>query len=144
MIYYKQRCNLPIIQPESRPAGSLKLLRLSLEESALADEAGEANSVGTFISDRRSLASACLPASSAEDALPVWFLARRASRALEILGHAIEYLADEYVRDDAPPSQKEGTMQAIQILMAINRDIYFSSPKTPTLVERLRALLRRD
>jgi hypothetical protein len=121
----------------------LKLPRLSLAEPALADEAAEANSVDTFISDRLSPSSTCLPANSEEDALSVWFLARNASRALETLGHAIEYLADEYVRDDAPPSQKEGMMQAIQILMATNRDIYFSSPKTPTLRERLRALLRR-
>jgi len=97
----------------------------------------------TFVSDRFSSPSACLPAGTAEDVLPAWFLARNAGRALEILGHAIEYLADEYVRNDAPPSEKEGTMQAIQILMSLNRDIYFSCPRTPTLRARLRALLRR-
>ncbi|MGB6191110.1 MAG: hypothetical protein WBF42_01470 [Terracidiphilus sp.] len=69
-------------------------------------------------------------------------LARRSGRALEILGHAIEYLADEYVRDNSPAEAKEGTLQAIQILMEANRDIYHSRPKPLSLREWLRAMLR--
>ncbi len=69
-------------------------------------------------------------------------LARRSGRALEILGHAIEYLADEYVRDNSPAEAKEGTLQAIQILMEANREIYHSRPKPLSLREWLRARLR--
>ncbi len=68
-------------------------------------------------------------------------LAPKAGRALEILGHAIEYLADEYVRDMSSASAKEGTVQAIQVLMSLNREIYLSCPEVPTMRERLRALL---
>jgi hypothetical protein len=67
---------------------------------------------------------------------------RRSGRALEILGHAIEYLADEYVRDNSSAETKEGTLQAIQILMEANRGIYHSRPKPLSLKEWLRALLR--
>ncbi len=69
-------------------------------------------------------------------------LAPKAGRALEILGHAIEYLADEYVRDDSPAEAKEGRLQAIQMLMALNREIYLSCPVAPDWGERLRTLLR--
>lgn len=68
-------------------------------------------------------------------------VAGKAGRALEILGHAIEYLADEYVRDDSPPSAKKGMLEAIQILMTLNREIYLCRPKTPTLMRQLRALV---
>jgi hypothetical protein len=83
-----------------------------------------------------------MSAEVAENAERARQLARRAGRALEILGHAIEYLADEYVSDPAVPSAKEGTLQAIQILMSLNREIYLSCPKAPTLKERLSFLLR--
>ena len=65
-----------------------------------------------------------------------------AGRALEILGHAIEYLADEYVQDTGSVfSANDGRLLAIQILMAANREIYFSCPEIPSLMERIRALL---
>jgi hypothetical protein len=78
---------------------------------------------------------------------------QEAGRAIEMLGHAIEYLADEFVLDcmdvanenrlagkcqvaeehrGVPPQ-----LQAIELLMARNREIYFSCPVAPTLVERL-------
>lgn len=72
----------------------------------------------------------------------VGLLARRSGRALEILGHAIEYLTDEYVRDNSPAEAKEGTLRAILLLMEANRDIYHSRPKPLSLRERLRAILR--
>jgi hypothetical protein len=65
-----------------------------------------------------------------------------AGRALEILGHAIEYLADEYVHSGRAFSARDPEVQAVQILMALNRQIYFECPVVPTLADRLRAWLR--
>ena len=65
-----------------------------------------------------------------------------AGRALEILGHAIEYLADEYVHGGKTFSASDPEVKAMQILMAINRQIYFECPLVPTFGERLRAWLR--
>lgn len=64
-----------------------------------------------------------------------------AGRALEILGHAIEYLTDEFVQDDRVFSAKSEQLQAVQMLMKLNRQVYFECPEVPTLSERCRALL---
>jgi hypothetical protein len=64
-----------------------------------------------------------------------------AGRALQILGHAIEYLTDEFVQDDREFSVKSEQLKAVQLLMALNRQIYFECPEIPTLGERCRALL---
>lgn len=65
-----------------------------------------------------------------------------AGRGLEILGHAIDYLMDEYL--DAPGciSAGEDELEAVQMLMALNRQIYFSCPVVPTLKERWMLLLQ--
>ena len=65
-----------------------------------------------------------------------------AGRALEILGHAIEYLADELVHEAKQVDGSQPQVQAIQILMALNRQVYYECPFAPTFAERLRALLR--
>jgi len=65
-----------------------------------------------------------------------------AGRALEILGHAIEYLADEYVHQGKEFSAQDPQVKAVQLLMALNRQIYYSCPVKPTLIERLRAFFR--
>jgi hypothetical protein len=60
--------------------------------------------------------------------------------ALEILGHAIEYLADEYVHDAGLlPSIHSGDprVEAIQLLMAANRQVYFACPLAPSLYQRV-------
>ncbi len=62
-----------------------------------------------------------------------------AGHALEILGHAIEYLTDEYVHEGGQFSAHDGQLEAVQLLMAMNREIYFSCPQIPTFGERLRA-----
>jgi hypothetical protein len=62
----------------------------------------------------------------------------QAGHALEILGHAIEYLADEYVHEGGPLCANQGPLEAVQLLMAANRAIYFACPRVPTLGERLR------
>jgi len=64
----------------------------------------------------------------------------RAGHALEILGHAIEYLTDEYIHNVGAPAGAP-QLQAIQLLMSVNRQIYFECPEVPTLKDRCRALL---
>jgi hypothetical protein len=64
-----------------------------------------------------------------------------AGHALEILGHAIEYLTDEFVCEDGALSARNSQLQAVQMLMALNRQIYFECPEAPTFSERCLALL---
>jgi hypothetical protein len=64
-------------------------------------------------------------------------------RALVMLGHAIEYLADEYVEHGGQLAGSDGQIQAMQLLMALNREIYTACPEIPTLEERFTAFVRR-
>jgi hypothetical protein len=60
--------------------------------------------------------------------------------ALEILGHAIEYLADEYVHEmGLLPSvhSSDPRVEAIQLLMAANRQVYFACPLARSLYQRM-------
>jgi hypothetical protein len=63
-----------------------------------------------------------------------------AGLALEKLGHAIEYLTDEFVHQGADFPHK-GELDAVQMLMALNRQVYFNCPEVPSVGERLRSLL---
>jgi hypothetical protein len=65
----------------------------------------------------------------------------QAGHALEILGHAIEYLADEYVLEGGLFSAHDPRLEAIQLLMARNREIYYACPKLLPFGERVRAWL---
>lgn len=65
----------------------------------------------------------------------------QAGHALEILGHAIEYLTDEFVHDNAGMTPGNGQLEAVQLLMAVNRQVYYECPEVPTVAERLRAAL---
>ena len=74
----------------------------------------------------------------------------QAGRAIEMLGHAIEYLADEHALDcmTRPERVMAGAgrgahpcIEAIELLKSRNREIYFSCPEIPTLGERLRSWL---
>ncbi len=62
-------------------------------------------------------------------------------KALEILGHAIEYLTDEFVHQGGSFSANNPQVEAIQLLMQINRQAYSDCPEVPTFGERCRALL---
>ena len=62
-------------------------------------------------------------------------------RALEILGHAIEYLADEFVHEGGSFSADNGQLQAVQLLMALNRQVYFECPEVPPFSKRLLSFL---
>jgi len=65
-----------------------------------------------------------------------------AGHALEKLGHAIEYLADEFIHAGGSLSAHNAQVEAVQLLMAVNRQIYFACPAVPSLSERLRGWLR--
>ena len=68
----------------------------------------------------------------------------QAGYALEILGHAIEYLADEYVHEAGLlPSIHAGDprVEAMQLLMAANRQFYYACPVMPSLYQRIRKRL---
>ena len=78
-----------------------------------------------------------------------------AGRGLEMLGHAIEYLADEFSLECslelmargpriAPPligTSTHPTVIAIEMLKARNREIYLSCPERPSLGDRLMSWL---
>jgi hypothetical protein len=67
-----------------------------------------------------------------------------AGHALEKLGHAIEYLTDEFMNEDgSAPFRRDGRLEAIELLMAANRCIYYECPAVPSFRERLAALFRR-
>lgn len=70
------------------------------------------------------------------------YIAPQAGRALEILGHAIEYLTDEFVHEGGALRGDDGPIKAVQLLMALNRQVYFECPEVPTFGERCRAILR--
>jgi len=67
----------------------------------------------------------------------------QAGRALELLAHAIEYLTDEFVHQGSEFSSRNEQLQAVQMLMALNHQVYFECPEIPTFGERCRALLLR-
>jgi len=67
-----------------------------------------------------------------------------AGLALEKLGHAIEYLTDEFMHEESfAPSGRDGRLEAIEILMAANRSIYYQCPEVPSLRERLVTFFHR-
>jgi hypothetical protein len=68
----------------------------------------------------------------------------QAGRALEVLGHAIEYLTDEFVQQGRPFTASDGQLRAVQLLMALNRQVYYECSEVPTLGDRLRRLLHLD
>ena len=67
----------------------------------------------------------------------------QAGQALDILAHAIEYLTDEFIHQGIAYSSKVEQLEAVEILMALNRQIYMECPEIPTFAERCRALFHR-
>jgi hypothetical protein len=66
-------------------------------------------------------------------------LTRENARGLEMLGRAIEYLADEYAAD---PENKgllgsDPRIAAIQILKGLNRAVYFSGEEMHPPLQRI-------
>ena len=71
-------------------------------------------------------------------------LSPEGGRALEVLGHAIEYLADEYAvdpKDKGPLGSADPRVEAIQILKALNRAVYFSGTELEPFFRRMRRWL---
>lgn len=64
-----------------------------------------------------------------------------AGHALVILGHAIEYLTDEMVHRGQDVSCPSGELGAVQLLMALNRAVYYECPEVVTMGARLRSML---
>ena len=64
-------------------------------------------------------------------------IAPEAGRALEILGHAIDYLADEYIHRGGSFQVNDPAMEAMRLLIERNREIYLSCPEVPTWRERI-------
>ena len=65
----------------------------------------------------------------------------QAGHALEILGHSIEYLTDEFVHSGSEMSPRNPQLEAVQLLMGLNRQVYFECPEVITLGERVRSML---
>jgi hypothetical protein len=86
-----------------------------------------------------------LAVSSAEPPPPVRRrLSPEGGRALEILGHAIEYLADEYAADPkekGPLGNADPRIEAIQVLKALNRAVHFSGTELEPFFRRMRRWL---
>jgi hypothetical protein len=79
---------------------------------------------------------------------PQPFVRRQFSRergmALEMLGHAIEYLADEYANDLAgkgPLGNADPRVAAIQILKGLNRSVYYSGKELEPALSRVKRWL---
>jgi hypothetical protein len=73
-------------------------------------------------------------------------LSPASGRALEILGHAIEYLADEYANDlldKGPLGSADPRVAAIQILKGRNRAIYYSGAEVQPAFSRVKRWLGR-
>ena len=65
----------------------------------------------------------------------------RAGRGLELLGHAIGYLIDEdRIERRSNPVSYRSRAEAIEILIALNRQIHLACPPVPTIRERLATL----
>jgi hypothetical protein len=62
--------------------------------------------------------------------------------ALEMLGHAIEYLTDEFVHEGGSLCHHDPRLDAIQLLMARNREIYLACPVVLSLPERFRDFIQ--
>lgn len=63
-------------------------------------------------------------------------LPRRSRRAHRILGHAIEYVANEFLHDATPPGPRNSRLQAVQLLMALDRRVCSDAEEVPAFAER--------
>jgi len=90
--------------------------------------------------------SESIPAASAtwSAANPRRYITPEAGHALEKLGHAIEYLTDEFVHEGGSLCARDSRIEAVQLLMALNRKVYFECPPVRTLGERCRSWLGLD
>jgi hypothetical protein len=64
-------------------------------------------------------------------------------RGLEKLGHAVEYLTDEFVHDGCRFAEDRARLHAIELLASLKRQIYGSCGIEPTLRQRVQGLFRK-
>jgi hypothetical protein len=64
-------------------------------------------------------------------------------RALKILGHAIEYLTDEDMHEGEAHCSINERIQAVLLLMDLNRQVYSQCPEVPTLAQRCLSIIMR-
>jgi hypothetical protein len=67
----------------------------------------------------------------------------QAGRALEILGHAIQYLADQHAHEGSLIVWERAHFEAMSILKNLNRQIYLECPEVPSFDERVIRILRK-
>jgi hypothetical protein len=65
----------------------------------------------------------------------------KSARALLVLSHAIEYLTDDFVQEDSSLSAMKPCMDAVRILMELNRQVYSECPEVPSFDERCRGFV---
>jgi len=68
-------------------------------------------------------------------------LPRESARAVEMLGHAIEYLADEWTIDPVSRGYRgklDPRVEAIEVLKRLNREIYMSGEVVQPPLRRIR------
>jgi len=65
-----------------------------------------------------------------------------AGHALEILGHAIEYLVDESNSTETVLPANDPRADAVRLLMELNRQIYFDCPEVHSIADSWRSFLR--
>ncbi|MFC5864926.1 hypothetical protein ACFPT7_21640 [Acidicapsa dinghuensis] len=74
-------------------------------------------------------------------------VSREAGRGLEILGHAIGYLSDEFALECMAGKTGKNALHshvaAIDLLKMLNREVYFSCPIEITLEERIQGWISR-
>lgn len=87
----------------------------------------------------------CLERRSAQRSIPARSFTPAEGKALEMLGHAIEYLVDEYTLECRScfeeVKSKAPQVIAIEILMASSRQLYLGGQIVPSFVERFREWL---
>lgn len=90
-------------------------------------------------SDRFSNQSPNLPASAARSRGPRRHISRESGRVIEVLAHAIEYLCDEAVHNGSTMSAGDPQLEAVQLLMSLQRAVYAECPPHVSVWSRLRS-----
>lgn len=67
----------------------------------------------------------------------------RSERALEALTHAIHYLTEDFVRNDASSTSRNAQLKAVQLLADLNRQVYEDCELIQPFSERVRSIARR-
>ena len=67
---------------------------------------------------------------------------QRAVRGRKVLGRAIEHLTDSYETAGETGAEQRARLQAVQLLMALNRELYAECIPMPTFGERCISWLR--